>query len=79
MADQRKSIREVVTSAVAGELDIPEFQRAFQWPPFKVRDLIDSLLAGLPRGCFPMLATIWDHPGRSACRKGALNGEIVDC
>ena len=34
----------------SGEIAIPEIQRPFLWQPTDVRDLLDSLLRGLPVG-----------------------------
>lgn len=50
MAYTVKKPREIVDDAVAGRLDIPEFQRGFKWSPGKVRDLLDSLWRDYPVG-----------------------------
>jgi uncharacterized protein with ParB-like and HNH nuclease domain len=44
------SPRNVVDDAVAGRLDIPEFQRGFVWQPEKVKNLLDSLCRDYPVG-----------------------------
>jgi len=58
MADTRKTIKEIVDAAVAGDFDIPEFQRGFVWQPVKVKDLIDSLWREYPIGTF----LCWEPP-----------------
>lgn len=50
MAFKAVSPQNIVEDAVAGRLDIPEFQRGFVWQPEKVKNLLDSLCRGYPVG-----------------------------
>lgn len=50
MAFGAQSPIELVDAAVAGRLDIPEFQRGFVWAPEKVKNLLDSLCRDYPIG-----------------------------
>lgn len=43
-------IKQIVESAVRGEIDIPEFQRSFVWKPYQVRDLAESICDNFPIG-----------------------------
>jgi len=46
------TVEEIVTKAVNGEVDIPEFQRDFVWDPEKVKKLAESLYRNYPIGSF---------------------------
>ena len=56
MGLEQKTIEEVVTGALKGAFNIPEFQRGFVWRSDQVRDLIESLHRDYPVGAM----LVWD-------------------
>ncbi len=72
------SITRIIEKAVAGEYDIPEFQRGFVWSDHQVRDLLDSLIRGYPIGAF----LIWDlteyEVSRTTPEEGRKKEWIID-
>ena len=48
MAKAEASVEELVGMIERGELHLPEMQRRYVWRSPRVRDLLDSLLAGAP-------------------------------
>jgi len=72
------NIRRIVENAVAGEYDVPEFQRGFVWSDDQVKNLLDSLVKGYPIGTF----LIWDLTeygvGRVTGEEGRKKEWIID-
>lgn len=56
------NVAEAVRRAVAGEWDVPEFQRGFVWQPAQVCALADSLWRGYPSGAL----LLWNNAERAA-------------
>ena len=50
-----KPIKSLVASFLSGEIMLPDIQRKYVWPKFKVRDLIDSIYKGYPSGSILLL------------------------
>lgn len=61
---RQSSIVQLVESACDGRLNLPLFQRKFEWDSDRVVKLLDSLLKGYPIGTF----LVWDNTGYTYAR-----------